>query len=255
MEFAPGRRPPRHWFLWGLGNLLIVAGLFAVLYVVGLQVNVIGQVPPNPLAPETPLVRLAPALRLTPTPSPGLPVLNWDDPVEAPPPPTPDPRWRSAVTRIHIPAIGVDSPVVPVSWHVETVAGQPMTVWDVAKYAIGHHQGSGNPGMGTNIVLAGHSGGFGALFRRLAQLQPGDEVLLEGNGRQYLYVVEEVLFLKEVGVPMEDRLRNGQYMAPTAEECVTMITCWPVGVYDHRVIARARPYRASPLGRPDWVEN
>jgi len=253
MELPAGRRP-RRWFLWGLGNLLIVAGVFALLYVGGLQAYVAGRVTPlDP--PETPLVRQAPALRLTPTPSPGLPVLNWNDPADAPPPPTASPQWHSAATRIVIPSIGVDSLVIPVAWHVEQVKGQWMTIWDVAKYAVGHHTGSGNPGQGTNIVLAGHSGGFGAVFRRLADLQPGDEVLLNGDGRQYLYVVEEVLFLKEVGVPMEERLRNAQYMAPTTEERVTMITCWPVRVYDHRIVVWARPYRASPFGRPDWTEN
>jgi len=254
MEFSPGRRPPRRWFLWALGNVLILAGLFALLYVGGLQAYVAGQA--RPLGPtETPLVRQAPALRLTPTPSPGLPLLNWDGPTPIPLPPTASPQWSSAVTQIRLTAIGVNSPVIPVGWHVEQVGGEWMTIWDVAKYAVGHHRGSGNPGEGTNIVLAGHSGGFGAVFRRLDELQPGDEVLLEGGGRQYLYVVEEVLFLREVGVPMEERLRNAQYMAPTEGEQITMITCWPVGVYDHRIVVLARPYRAAPLGRPDWVEN
>ena len=254
MEFSTGHRSPQRWPLWVLGNILILAGLFALLYVGGLQAYYAGQ-SRSFQPPETPLVRQAPALRLTPTPSPGLPVLNWEDPETAPPPPTLSPRWNSTITSIRLPAIEVNSLVIPVSWHVEEVGGQWVTIWNVAKYAIGHHQGSGNPGEGTNIVLAGHSGGFGALFRRLADLQPGDEVLLEGGGRQYLYVVEEVLFLKEVGVPMEERLRNAQYMAPTPEERVTMITCWPVRVYDHRIVVLARPYRASPLGRPDWVEN
>jgi LPXTG-site transpeptidase (sortase) family protein len=256
MELSASRRP-RRWFLWGLGNVLILAGVFALLYVGGLQAYVAGRASSFE-PPETPLVRQAPALRLTPTPSPspGLPVLNWDPLEDVSPPPTASPQWHSTVTHIIIPAIGVNSTVIPVSWHVEQVKGQSMTIWDVAKYAVGHHTGSGNPGEGTNIVLAGHSGGFGAVFRRLSDLQPGDEVLLEGNGRQYLYVVEEVLFLKEVGVPMEERLRNAQYMAPTDEERITMITCWPVRVYDYRIVVRARPYRAaSPFGRPDWVEH
>jgi LPXTG-site transpeptidase (sortase) family protein len=232
-----------------------VAGVFAILYVGGLQAYVAGRTLAPYDVPETPLVRQAPALRLAPTPSPGLAVLNWADPDMAPPPPPPNPTWRSGVTRVRLPSIGVDSAVVPVGWHEEEVGGRTMTIWDVAKYAVGHHQGSGNPGEGGNIVLAGHSGGFGAVFRRLADLQPGDEMLLEGDGRLYLYVVEELLFLKEVGVPMEERLRNAQYMASTDEEQVTMITCWPVRVYDHRIVVLARPYQASPFARPDWREN
>jgi len=254
MDSSAKKPRPRNRFLWVLGNLLILAGIFAVLYVGGLQAYVAGR--SHPLTPpETPVVRQAPALRLTPTPSQGLPVLNWSNPDLAPTPLPANPQWHSAVAEIRIAAIGVDSPVVPVSWHVEWTSGQWMTVWDVAKYAVGHHWDSGNPGGGTNIVLAAHSGGLGAIFRRLDELQPGDEVLLQGNGRQYLYVVEEVLFLRDVGVPMEERLRNAQYMAPTEDERITMITCWPVGIYDHRIIALARPYRAAPFPRPDWVEN
>ncbi len=249
-------RSPRRWFLWGLGNVLIVAGLFAVLYVGGLRAYVVGSTVWVSETPPTPQVRRAPALDLTPTPTPlpALPLLNWDQ--EAiPHPPTPNPLWRSQVTRVVIAAISVDAPVVPVSWHVEQVGGQPATVWDVAKYAVGHHQGSGNPGDTTNIVLAGHSGGYGAVFRRLVELQPGDEVLLYGQDQQYLYVVEEVVLVKEIGVPREERLENARYMAPTEDERITMITCWPVYVYDHRAIVLARPYRALPFARPDLVEN
>lgn len=254
-----GSSHPRRRFLWGLSNLLILAGLFLLLYVGGLYLFPLGRAA---LHPSPPPVRRAPALDMTvtplpdptPTPSPALPVLNWDRP-EISPLPTPRPLWHSEVLRIVIPAIGVDSPVVAVGWHVEEVGGQVMTVWDVARYAVGHHQGSGNPGEGTNIVLAGHSGGYGGVFHRLVEVQPGDEVMLHTAGGQYLYVVEEVLLLKEVGVPMEDRLNNARYMAPTEEERLTLITCWPVHVYDHRVIVLARPYRAAPFPRPDLEED
>ncbi len=248
---------PRRSLLWGLSNLLILAGLFLLLYVGGLYLFPIGRAA---LRPSPPPARRAPALDVpalpgsTPTPSPALPVLNWDRP-EISPLPTSRPLWHSEVLRIVIPAIGVDSPVVAVGWHVEEVGGQVMTVWDVARYAVGHHQGSGNPGEGTNIVLAGHSGGYGGVFRRLVEVQPGDEVMLYTAGGQYLYVVEEVLLLKEAGVPMEDRLNNARYMAPTEEERLTLITCWPVHIYDHRVIVLAHPYRAAPFPRPDLREN
>ncbi|MGC9025859.1 MAG: sortase, partial [Chloroflexia bacterium] len=262
---TPEERSPRPQrpILWGLSNLLILAGLFLLLYVGGLYLFPLGRAA---LQPSPPPVRQAPALAVTPdptpspspaatpvptpTPSPALPMLNWSRP-EVSPLPTSRPLWHSEVLRIVIPSIGVDSPVVAVGWHVEEVGGQTMTVWDVARYAVGHHQGSGNPGEGTNIVLAGHSGGYGGVFRRLVEVQPGDEVVLHTAAGQYLYVVEEVLVLKEVGLPMEERIQNARYMAPTDEERLTLITCWPVHIYDHRVIVLARPYRAAPFPRPD----
>lgn len=153
--------------------------------------------------------------------------------------------------RIVIPAIGLDSPVVPVGWHVEEIDGQRVTVWDVARFAVGHHYGSGNPGEGTNIVMAGHvAGKAGDVFRRLIEVQPGDVVILHSGRQEYLYTVEEVLVVPETNVSLGQRLQNARYMAPTREEVLTLITCWPIGVYDHRVIVRARPGRVAPLHRP-----
>lgn len=250
---------PRRWFLWGLGNLLILAGLFALLYVGGLYLRRNGGHLAVSDLPPTPEVRRAPALALTPTPtpaptpSPALPVLNQEPTPRPLPPPVVDPTWHSNVTRIVIPEIDLDSAVVEVGWHVEEVNGQRVAVWDVAEYAVGHHHASGNAGGGTNIVLAAHAGGYGGVFRRLIELEPADEVLLYADGRQYLYVVEEIVLVQEVGVPMEVRLENARYTAPSEEERVTLITCWPVPVYDQRIIVLARPYRAEPFPRPDLI--
>jgi len=250
--YLRGRRPPRNWALWAVGNILIVAGLFALLYVGGLWAYPQGRALQQ--VPETPQVRQAPALAFTAVPTPALPVLNWQA-QPTPVLPVDDPVWESQITRLVIPSIALDSPVVAVKWKVQWIGGQLMTVWEVARYAVGHHFGSGNPGGGTNIVLAGHSAGFGGVFRRLIEVQPGDEVVLYAAGRQYLYMVEQVLVVKEIGVPFEERLRNAAYMAPTDEEQVTLITCWPIRVYDHRVIVMARPYQAEPFPRPDLIEN
>lgn len=247
----------RRGFIWALGNVLIVAGLFALLYVGGLYVYVDGRYLLSPQV-EVPQVRRAPALDLvpTPTPLPNLPVLNQPFLVEEVAAPVQSLAWRSTVGRIVIPSIEVDSPVVAVGWHQEELDGQIITVWDVARFAVGHHYGSGNPGEGTNIVMAGHvAGRAGAVFLRLIELQPGDEVVLYEDERQYLYVVEEVLLLLDAGRPLEERLQNARYMAPTDSEQLTLITCWPVHAYDHRLIVLARPYQAEPFPRPDLVEN
>ncbi|MBN1484105.1 MAG: sortase [Chloroflexia bacterium] len=248
---------PRRWLLWGLGNVLILSGLFALLYVGGLQAYVLGRHLPQPEAAPSPL-RLAPALSMEPThtPTPALPLLDHPSDPERSVEPVRVTSWRSRLSRIVIPTIQVDSPVIEVGWHTEVVDGRQVTVWDVARFAVGHHYGSANPGEGSNIVLAGHvAGRAGAVFLRLIELEPGDPVLLYGDGRQYLYVVEEVLLLPEVGQPLEVRLRNAQYMASTMEEVLTLITCWPVHAYDQRLVVLARPYRAAPFPRPDLIAN
>ncbi len=254
------RQPQERGFLGAIGNILIVAGLFALLYVGGLQAYFRGLA----LQPgSSSQIRQAPALQLgatpnalpSPTPSPPLPVINYGSGPQPTPLPSSSPQWQSTITRVILPSIDVDSPVVPVGWHVEEIEGQQVSVWDVAKYAVGHQEGSGNPGERTNIVMSGHSTGYGGIFGHLLDTKPGDEVIIYANkSEQYLYVVEEVLLLQEADVPLAQRLQNGQYMAPTPSEQVTLISCWPDYVYDHRVIVIARPYQAAPFARPDWVE-
>ncbi len=254
------KQPRERGLLGIIGSILIVAGLFALLYVGGLQAYFRGLALQPPGGSSQ--IRQAPALQLSatpsvapsPTPAPPLPVINYGSGPQSSPLPTPSSQWQSTVTRLILPSIKVDSPVVPVGWHVEQIGGQPVSVWDVAKYAVGHQEGSGNPGGGTNIVMSGHSTGYGGIFGDLLDMKPGDEVIVYTNEEQYLYVVEQVLLLQEADVPLDKRLQNGEYMAPTPNEQVTLISCWPDYVYDHRVIVIARPYQAEPFARPDWVE-
>ena len=87
-------------------------------------------------------------------------------------------------TRIVIPAIDLDAPVV--------VLPIRSGIWDVKQitHEVGHLQGTASPGDSSNVVMAGHitltAGGYGP-FRGLAQLQPGDEVLVY-IGAQEVYV-------------------------------------------------------------------
>lgn len=156
---------------------------------------------------------------------------------------------QSTVSRIQIPQIGVDSKVIEVGWTVEN----EVAVWQVAKYAVGQHRGSANPGEGSNTVLAGHVGGSAPVFQRLIEVVPGDQVILTSAGQQFLYVVREVQRVQEVGVSDEQRLANAAYMDPTAEEMVTIITCWPPAgpnAFDQRIVVRAVPY-ANPTVASD----
>src|SRR6185503_9007519 len=155
------------------------------------------------------------------------------------------------VTRVSIPSIGVDSKVVEVGWDVEQQGGQQVAVWQVAEYAVGQHRGSANPGEGGNIVLAGHVGGYGKVFKDLFYVKPGDQITLYSAGQQYMYVVQERLLLTEEGVSAEQHAANAQYIAPTDHEVVTLVTCWPPKGPDRftqRVVVRAVPFAASSAG-------
>lgn len=260
-----------------LGNLCLLAGIYLLLYVGGLyateEYNRLAARGDSDLPPL-----MAPATAATP------PALSIQEPApslmpqEAEPAPFQPPVLRetgqavgsvpaepaiapSTISRIVIPSIKVDSKVIEVGWSVQEQDGQPMAVWDVARYAVGHHRGSANPGAGGNVVLAGHVGGYGRVFRDLYYVQPGDQITLYSAGQQFLYVVEERLLVTEEGVSAEQRAENARYIGAYPYEVVTLVTCWPASGPDkftQRVIVRARPYEAEQnLSRTDgagaWV--
>lgn len=157
-------------------------------------------------------------------------------------------EWVATVDRLVIPAIRVDFKVIEVGWDTIEENGQLISVWQVAEYAVGQHRGSANPGEGDNIVLAGHVGGYGRVFKDLFYLKPGDEVIVYSRGQPYRYIVSERIVVDEEGAPPEQRLANARYIAPTGYEVVTMVTCWPPSGPDkfkQRVIVRALPVQTA----------
>ena len=150
----------------------------------------------------------------------------------------------NTITRIIIPRIDVDSKVVGVGWEVKEVKGKQVAIWQVAEYAVGHHISSANPGEHDNIVLAGHVGGYGKVFRDLVKLQPGDRLSIYSAGQIYQYVVSEKVIVTEEGVSAEQQAENARYIAPSDTEMVTLVTCWPdtgPDRFKQRVIVRALP--------------
>jgi sortase A len=136
-----------------------------------------------------------------------------------------------------IPAIELDAPVVPVGW---TITDEGLA-WDVADYAAGWHRTSAYPGRIGNTVLSGHHNIKGQVFRYLIDLEPGDEVFLYVGDTVYHYVVTEKHLLEEKGMPEEVRRRNAQWIAPTDDERLTLVTCWPYTSNTHRLIIVAKP--------------
>ncbi len=150
-----------------------------------------------------------------------------------------------------IPAIQLDKQVAEVAWTTQLEGGREVAVWDVEKYRVGHHQGSGNPGGGTNIVLAGHSGGRAYPFNDIYYLKPGDLMELWSKGQVFNYAVSEHIVVDEEGQSIEKRIANAHYIQPTDEEVVTLVACWPLTGKDkfkQRVIIRAIPVRPADAG-------
>ena len=95
----------------------------------------------------------------------------------------------------------------------------------------GHFYGSALPGEGSNVVISAHRN---TQFSRLGELVPGDKVTLDTTGGKFEYeMVDSVIF------PDYDE----QYILPTSEEVLTLLTCYPfdfIGAAPDRYIVRCR---------------
>jgi len=147
--------------------------------------------------------------------------------------------------RIVIPCINVDAPIVPIGWHLEEQGGQKVSVWDVPDDAAGWHKTSAYPGNPGNVVINGHHNIRGEVFRHLIDLEPQARILLYASEKVYSYIVTEKHLLREKGEPSEVRYQNAQWIAPTEDERLTLVTCWPYTSNSHRLIVVARPYQSD----------
>lgn len=186
----------------------------------------------------------------TPAPSTTPPTANLEAPGNyVAPTATPTPEPPEAVDQavngdpvhISIPAVGINTDVVEVGYELINIGGQTVIRWNVASWAAGHQLLSADPGQGGNVVIAGHVIGNGAVFSTLDQAEVGDEVIVTTPTGEYRYTVEEVHVRLDEGAPLDERLAIGQFMAPMPEERLTLITCWPDGVYNQRLIVVAKP--------------
>lgn len=129
--------------------------------------------------------------------------------------PTPGPGQP---TRIQIPAIKIDAPIVQGDG------------WEQLKKGVGQHIGSVNPGETGNVVLTAHNDVFGEIFRDLDLLKPGDAVILyTSNQRIFTYLVTSTEIVEPTQV---------EAMAATEQPVVTLISCYPYLVDNQRIIVR-----------------
>lgn len=129
--------------------------------------------------------------------------------------PTPGPR---SATRLVIPAIDVDVPVV------EGVD------WEQLKKGAGHLVGSANPGERGNCFIAGHNDIYGEIFRDLEELKVGDEIIAYAGQQSYRYIVRATRIVEPDDVSV---------MYPTSTPILTLLTCYPYMIDSHRLVVIA----------------
>lgn len=166
------------------------------------------------------------------------------------PVPTPYPE-ESSPSRLVIPSIALDAEVVKVGLEVQTIDGQPVLSWGVPDLkAAGWHIDSAPPGFPGNTVLNGHHNIKGEVFRYLEKLEPGAEVVIYAGDEAHYYTVAERHILKDKYESLEVHIQNAQWVLPTDDERLTLVTCWPYTNNTHRLIVVALPMRPTPTPRP-----
>jgi sortase (surface protein transpeptidase) len=151
--------------------------------------------------------------------------------------PKPEPVVLPAPVRVAIPRLGVQAPI-------SNQKVRPTGEMEVPTEgeSVGWYEASAHAGYAGNFVAAAHVdwGGRPAVFWRLHELRPGDEIVVhDAAGGVHTYVVEWNWTARVDNVPV------GSVVGPTHDSLITLITCAgnfnPVTRdYSHRQIVRAK---------------
>ena len=183
---------------------------------------------------------------------------------EGPPPTvTPAPIWLP--DRLVIPAIELDTPVVLANLKDVEYQGIAYQQWVAPNFfAAGRLATSAPLGVSGNTVLIGHHNVRGEVFAHLANLKIGDLIRVYSGDKEFAYTIALTMILPERFQSLEVRLRNAQWIEPSQDERLTLVTCWPYASNTHRLIIVATPVnvddlknyavtpRLTPLPLLDW---
>ena len=134
-----------------------------------------------------------------------------------------------SLTRLRIPALGVD---------VVVVEG---TTDDVLRAGAGHYPGTPLPCQAGNVAIAGHRTTYGRPFADLDRLRPGDRVVFDTPLGTCAYTVDRSPF----SVPPDATW----VVAPDpGSSTLTLTTCTPRGSASHRLIVKAHLSTPAPRG-------
>lgn len=144
---------------------------------------------------------------------------------------------------LEIPSIRVEALIVPID-HVEAeLEGVTFRLWLAPwGYRVGWHSSSSLLGVGGNTVLNGHHNAYQKVFEHLIDVEEGDLVIVSSGDHHFQYVVTTKVIFPERWQTFEARMANTVWIEPTADERITLVTCWPATTNTHRLIIVAEPY-------------
>lgn len=128
--------------------------------------------------------------------------------------------------RLEIPAIGIDTVLYQ---------GIRLTTLDRGP---GHWPGSAEPGRTGNAVIGGHRTARNAVFRRVGELQPGDEIIYTTATGRHTYRVsgQRIVTPEEIWI-----------IEPTPTATTTLFACHPPGAVTQRIAVFADLVSSEPI--------
>ncbi len=133
------------------------------------------------------------------------------------------PGYDAGPSSLLIPSIGVNTPVV-----VGRSTDNEILHQDLDKGAV-YYPGSVLPGKPGQIIILGHSAPLNwprikhdYIFTQVADLKPGDQIVLQFNNTQYIYRVLNKQTVKP-GEEVGTSSLNGN------NNILTLVSCWPPG--------------------------
>lgn len=104
------------------------------------------------------------------------------------------------------------------------------------KRGVAHFENTALPGEGSNVFIFGHSstavgiGPYSKIFARLGELEKEDKIIVFYKDEKYTYSVFEKIVVEKTELSV---------LEPTEEEQLTLMTCWPIGTSEKRLIIKA----------------
>lgn len=152
-----------------------------------------------------------------------------------------------ATAILHIPALGKD-------YAVPVLEGSSD---EVLASGVGHMEDTADAGQQGNYVLAGHRITHGEPFADLAELEPGDEVIVETRTATYTYVLDtggDDLVVPFTASWVLDRFPenpDGGVQPPgdVGDHLITLLTCSEIFHTDNRWVAFGHLVETEPLSR------
>jgi sortase A len=217
---VPARRP-RVGVVGVLGELLITAGVFVLLFIgwqVWLNDLVLGNEQGNDaLRFSQELESDAPA-----EPAPAAGAVSYGDPVV-----TAVAAPTEKFATIYIPRFGSD-------W-VRTIA-EGTGVSDVLKTGVGHYPGTQMPGEVGNFAVAAHRTTWGGPFKPIADLKVGDRIYVQTADGWYTYVFRTLEYVRPTAIEVIEPVPQTEGITAT-DRVLTMTSCNPLLSAAERIVA------------------